>query len=156
MEDESIALKITVSKKDEEPVEVDIPDPNTTFEDMIEQLADLWDVKPDEHILLHGDDVYKGKTKISDASLKNEDVLVMVHKNNVTWPESTLPVSEPISFAFEWLDNNIGLDPNNLKIISDDKKMPRKIVFEDKSDGRKYQIELDLTGKVKEYKPISN
>ena len=150
-----MAIGITITMKGEEPVETDVEE-DYTFEDVIEELASYWDVPQDQYVLMRGTDVYEGNTKFSDVGTKQDDVFDFVNKNDITQAQATPTiVSGDLSPAIQWLYDNIGLDPDNLEVVSDDKNEPlREIEFEYKQDSRKYKVKLDTaTGKIKKYTP---
>jgi hypothetical protein len=154
-----MAISVTVTLKGQEPTEVDLPDEDTLFEDIIEGLASLWDVPPEEYVLLRGTEVFQGKTKISEAGLNQDDILVLIKRQEISTAAkepAVAHVSDEISYILQWLYDNPGLNPNTMKVVEDNKKSPRVIVFQDSADDKKYRVTLNSKGKVKEYKPIKN
>ena len=150
-----MAITVTVTIKGQEPTEVEMEE-DTPFEDVIEQLADYWDVPVEEYVLLRGTEIFQGKTKISDAGLNQDDILVMVKRSEASAAKKapTSAVSGELSSILQWLYDNPGLNPDTLKVIEDNKKTPRVLVFQDSTDSKKYRVTVDGQGKVKEYKPI--
>lgn len=153
-----MAINIPVTMKGKEPVDMEI-EGEYTFEEIIEGLAANWDVPAKDYVLLVGTRVLEGKATVSEAGLKNTDTLVFVAKKDLTAAKKEAPpvIAAPASDlapVLKWLHDNPGLNPQNLKVVSDDKKQQREIVFEDSVEKRKYKVKLNANGKVKEYKPI--
>ena len=150
-----MAITVTITMKGMEPAETDVEEEHT-FKDLIEALADAWDVPQDQHVLMRGTDVYEGNTKFSDVGTKQDDVFELIHRDNISQAQTTPTiVSGELSIAIQWLYDNIGLDPDELEVKSDDKQEPlREVEFEYIPDGRIYKIKLDVTtGKINKYTP---
>jgi len=148
-----MAIGITITMKDQEPVETDVEE-DYTFKDVIEELASYWDVPHDQYVLKRGPDVFEGNTKFSDVGSKQNDVFEFVkgYEVNLGRPPPP-PISADLPPEIQWLYYNIGLDPDGLEMVSDDEQEPiREMEFRYEPDGKTYKIRLEVaSGKVREY-----
>ncbi len=149
-----MGVSIIVTMEGKEPFDLSLPDPNMYFEDMIEQLADLWGVNWQEYVLVSGTDIFEGRVKISDANVQPSALFVMTPRSDALKRTTQIQEAGDLSKALQWLHENPGLDPGNLTVISDDAKEPRTVIFENNKNKHQYQVLVDIQGKVRRYQPL--
>lgn len=146
-------VRIVIKNPDhEKPVKMDA-DPADYIDELIESVADFWELDPKEYLLKKGVTVYSKDSKISDTDIKNDDILEIVKEEDIL-REKEAKIKE-LQQAKDWIFDNIGVPQENLVLGNESYDEDNHIlIFEDKTDNSKYQLVFDKNSGLKEYRPL--
>ena len=147
-------IRLRISSSDApKPVPMDV-EPDDLIGEMKESVAEYWGKDPSVHVIKKGVTVFSDDTKISDADIQNDDVLTLVHLDELTQGSSEADTEE-IRIARDWLFDNIGIQPDNLLLLNEYNEGGNHIIiFQDETDNNKYQLVYDQDNQLKEYRPL--
>lgn len=146
-------IRIVIKNPDQpKPVKMDV-DPSDYVDEIIESVADFWELEVKEYLIKKGVTVYSRDLKISDTDIQNEDVLELVREQDII-NEREGKVNE-LQKAKDWISDNVGIPQRNLVLQDESYENDNHIlIFQDMSDKKKYKIIYDENNEVKEYRPL--
>jgi hypothetical protein len=135
------------------PVPMDV-EPEDYIGEMKESVAEYWGKDPNDYVIKKGVMVFSDDTRISDADLQNNDSLILIHRDELSQAPSA-QVVEDIQLAKDWMYDNIGVPQQNLNLINDSyEDEDHVIIFEDRTDKKKYRLIFKQNNELKEYRPL--
>jgi hypothetical protein len=146
-------IRIVIKNPDQpKPVKMDV-DPTDYIDEVIESVADFWELDVKEYLIKKGVTVYSRDSKISDTDIQNEDVLELVREEDIIKARES-KVNE-LQQAKDWISDNVGIPQRNLVLQNESyENDDHVLIFQDMSDKKKYKIIYDQNNEVKEYRPL--
>ncbi len=135
--------------------------PEEKISEIIERCESYWQIEEDgnEYVLMKRNAKLSSDKTVITSELQDNDVVKIREKSktketDVGKKESVdLKPEEILSMAEKWLNNNIGVDPDNLELVEKQREQSvTNLQFRNIECGKKYTVEIE-GGKVKTYIP---
>ncbi|UCE74929.1 MAG: VWA domain-containing protein [Methanomassiliicoccales archaeon] len=148
----TLKIKI-VSPHNPKPVTMEI-EPNDYIEDIIDSVADFWELDAANYLIKRGSTVYSKDLKIMETNIKSGTVFEFVTEKDIV--ERKKRKIQDIEDAKKWLSENIGSPSEKLDLIGDiQEKREHFIIFEDSTDKSRYGMVIGTDEKVEEFQLLT-